>query len=386
MKMSIEQIRSEISRGRLEAISIDTSIFDRQGRALERGLLKRLRQFSFGRVAFVLTDVVFGELRAHVVEDCKSAEADLRKGFKAIAQTWQVPEENSLQAHSLLLGAHTAESIAQQRLDLFRSQTGMEVVRAEKYASMSELLRRYFASMPPFGVQPTKKHEFPDALALLTLEAWAVENEAIVLVVTQDGDWLKYAEQSERMVALSDLSAALSCFQDEAAEYISAQIAGLMKQPGGAEILAAIKRAVEEQSEKLSFSAEAESQFAVSDDGVDAEVEFLGIADSPYGYSLEPVEYDGESSLVVRMTAYLEAKITAHFSFRKWDSIDREFIPCGKCRANRVEPITAEILVTFGGDLPDSPSIKEVELIPQEEYLEFAEIEPDWMGIREDEE
>jgi hypothetical protein len=50
----------------------------------------------------------------------------------------------------------------------------------------------------PVGtIKERKKSEFPDALALLSLERWATQNKSLVLLVSADGDWKKLVEQSE---------------------------------------------------------------------------------------------------------------------------------------------------------------------------------------------
>ena len=69
--------------------------------------------------------------------------------------------------------------------------------RVEGNVSHDEVIRRYFATEPPFSTKERKKSEFPDALALLSLERWATQNKSLVLLVSADGDWKKLVEQSE---------------------------------------------------------------------------------------------------------------------------------------------------------------------------------------------
>jgi hypothetical protein len=55
MKADGEKIRELIRDKKITAISLDTSAFDRQSRALERGLLRRLQQFSGTKITFLLS-------------------------------------------------------------------------------------------------------------------------------------------------------------------------------------------------------------------------------------------------------------------------------------------------------------------------------------------
>ncbi|MCA6115206.1 DUF4935 domain-containing protein [Bradyrhizobium sp. WSM 1738] len=74
------------------------------------------------------------------------------------------------------------------------------------------MLRRYFTIEPPFSRGELKKTEFPDALALLSLEAWASRHHTTVLLVSRDTDWQAFAAASKHLVVIADLSAALDCF------------------------------------------------------------------------------------------------------------------------------------------------------------------------------
>ena len=70
----------------------------------------------------------------------------------------------------------------------------------------------YFSQEPPFGTSKNKKSEFPDAFALLTLEAFAARNQKQLLCVSSDKGWLDYAEQSNHLVCVEELEDALTMF------------------------------------------------------------------------------------------------------------------------------------------------------------------------------
>lgn len=69
-----------------------------------------------------------------------------------------------------------------------------------------QVLGAYFASRDPFEATGAKKSEFPDAFALATLEHWAKENSAKVLVVTRDAGCLRACEASEHLVGSDSLT------------------------------------------------------------------------------------------------------------------------------------------------------------------------------------
>jgi chromosome condensin MukBEF complex kleisin-like MukF subunit len=77
-----------------------------------------------------------------------------------------------------------------------------------------------------------KKAEFPDAISLLSLEAWAEANEKRILAVSGDKDWAAYAENSERIDVVSKLSDALAMLQEhaeEAGEFVQKLLADMQE-------------------------------------------------------------------------------------------------------------------------------------------------------------
>lgn len=49
-----------------DAITLDTSIFDRYDLALEAGMLKQMEQFQGGNSQFVLSEIVIREVHRHL--------------------------------------------------------------------------------------------------------------------------------------------------------------------------------------------------------------------------------------------------------------------------------------------------------------------------------
>ena len=75
MELTDVEIKERIADGRISGISLDTSIFDGNGNRFERGLLAKLNQFKNTSVEFVLSDVVLGEVRSHVIRDAQEAKS-----------------------------------------------------------------------------------------------------------------------------------------------------------------------------------------------------------------------------------------------------------------------------------------------------------------------
>lgn len=379
MILTLEQIMNEIKAGDICAISLDTSIIDAQQRSLEYGLLKRMQQFAGGSVKVVLTDVVMQETEAHLRKDAADAQASVKKALKDVGQAWQVPIATRDEVTALLYGTDSAESIVRKRLDSFIAATGAIVPKAEDHVAVGELVGCYFAHSPPFADKESKKHEFPDALALLTLESWAAQNDTHVLVVTKDSDWKIYCEGSARLVAIDDLAEALGCFQREAAIYKCRQLSQQLLAGDPFGIRNAVDAAISNQSWKIEFIPEADSQFYFDEDGVEAEFELIGFQNIGGEQIFEPVEY-GADYLVAQLMVDTSVDVTGYFSFSHWDGIDKEYMSMGAGSSKTTEDLVIEVLVTFSGQIPDQIEIDEIEVLAKREHVSFGEIEPAWMS------
>jgi hypothetical protein len=375
VKLSIDEIKAEVEQGAIKAISIDTSIFDQKQRGLEWGLLKRVQQFKGSSVVFLLSEIVHRELASHLLKDATESESALRKTLKSMSTAWHLSTDSRIEILEIATGQKSADEIAKSRLNSFLKATGAELVNTADHVSITELLGRYFDQQPPFGQKEGKKHEFPDALALLSLERWAELNDAVVLVVSADNDWQNYCSESARLIGINDLAEAFGCFQQQEAGYFCRIIAKNIEEGDPRGLLDAIERAVRAQEDSVAVSVDADSQFRCEEDGVKTQFTNVIIHNS----SWEPVEYDGET-LVISLTVEISAEITVYFSFEKWDGIDREYVGMGSGQATASEDLSVEVLVTFGGELPYAPVIEDVEVGGISASVSFYDLEPDWMS------
>lgn len=76
----------------------------------------------------------------------------------------------------------------------------------------------------------------------------------------------------------------------------------------------------------------------------------------------------------------MDIDITFDFSFFIKDGIDKDYVPMGSASSSRTETLELMVLITFGGNIPDAPEIKEIEVQGNQHYVRFGCIEPDWMN------
>ncbi|MES2088961.1 MAG: PIN domain-containing protein [Pseudomonadota bacterium] len=372
--MKSSEIKDAILDGDITAITIDTSVFDAAKLGLEFGALKRLAQFKDGSTDFVLSDIVAKELRGHMIKEATETQAAFRKATSALGSAWG----HSIQERDLLVNTafkkQTPEENADDRMQSYFESTGAKYALAGERVNVEKLVQMYFQLTPPFS--ETKKHEFPDALALLALEAWATERDTKILAVTKDGDWKAYCKTSERLVAIDDLGTALSLFQEEETRYfcqvIGKQIQGLDPE----KLVPRINAALKVYEDRIDVSADGDSQFRCEPSMAEASV---GEMDLSTLTELEALDRDHDE-LVAKFSVTVPVDVTAYFSFEKWDGIDGEYMAMGSGSAAQSTEVEAEIVLTIGGKLPDHPEIIDIEVSFSDVRVEFTDLEPDWMS------
>lgn len=163
-----------------------TSIFDAQGLRIESGLLKQLEQFQDSSIKLILSEVVKKETLSHLVEKAKATQKKLEASLKEAKDYWRVEDQNLENIRKLVFDGHEPQEIASERFNQFAGLTSLKTVEAQNHVMVGNLLRRYFKAEPPFSETSNKKNEFPDAIALMSLETWASKNQTKVIVVMSD--------------------------------------------------------------------------------------------------------------------------------------------------------------------------------------------------------
>jgi hypothetical protein len=376
-----ERINNQILSGEITALTIDTSIFERNSLALENGLLAQLEQFQASEFELVIANTVANEVKRHLKKNASDSTKALRTALAHTAKhrAFSSMHQEELTALSNLAALNDVTRVC-NRFDEWVQRVGANILNEDEYASIGEVMRRYEAGEPPFAETGEKKQEFPDAVALSTLEGWAKDRDTKVLVVALDKDWHRYGAQSKRLVVVEDLADALSTIQGlgEAREP-AVRLATLFVAGDIMELRAAMLAAIQNQLDKFEFRSEADSQFAVEEDGVEATVDDirLDIPDAT-GATLDTISHnDGQAVIKVSGTVFLQ--INAHFHFEKFDSIDRDYVGMGSATISSDAEISFGALVTVQIDA-DGITLDGIELLPLVHYTYYNDIEPDWMS------
>ncbi|MBL1146180.1 MAG: hypothetical protein D8M28_00600 [Proteobacteria bacterium] len=373
-----------------DAVTLDTNIFTNNGYALEHGLLNQLEQFKKGSVKFILSEIVVKEVLRHITAENVEIRTNLDKAINRARGKRLLTEKTAEKLIKLTEDEPSPKVLAQNRLDAFQKNTGCAVIKADS-AEISALIKRYFNYQPPFENNAEKKNEFPDAIALLSLEKNAKENNLKILAVSKDKGWINFAKTSDWIDVRSDFTEALSELQSHAEEAKEVVVAFLNRvvEDYDSEEYKIIKTIVEQSVADIDFIAEADS-YLRAEATFNAEVHFHDFSFlNPESISVVQI---GKDFVVAEIPIHIDAHASAEFDFYVYDSIDKDEVYMGSRYIEDEEiDFKAAILITL--EIDDNKEMQvvkltDVELIKVIDRVDFGEIEPfvepgdidEWMG------
>lgn len=366
-----EEIVKALSDGRIRAMSLDTTVFDSKQKNFRQAELRAVSQFRVRGFPMVLPDVIASEMKAHLAHEASETQRELKKTLRAHNLRWhrdQPPNEATI----LFLDRDPTE-YAQSEFDDFATHVGARILDvAEKPDVLSELFRRYFSLEAPFGIADARKAEFPDAAALLRLEAFAKEHNTIILCIAQDQAWKDFAEASENIATIFPLNAALGAlseaFRDEdlADEIIDLWLAGEQ-----ADFEAGIRDAIIDRLMDLDFEIEAESGVSFEAEPIDADLVeiFAGTLTEPVVLAAD------EETVTFTVGVMFKAKFEAIFSFSVWDSVDKEYVGMGTEVASTTETLTLPITIIADRDVSEGIHHHEISVSQKPFTVDFGYVE-----------
>ncbi len=365
-----------------EALVIDTCIFEAHGLRLGRGFLKQLEQFADGPVSLVFPDIVHGELTAHIKRRIESIRTKIDSSLEDVDQFDMSTPTDRERAKALVYGEGSSGEIAKRVLTRFYESTGAFTIESAKYSDSGTLVDMYFSGKAPFGTTAKRKHEFPDAIALVTLEEWARTSEIQLLAVSSDGGWKEFGESSELIDVVGDLGEAISRFQPHnAAKRVIGDLVRAIKEERPIAVLAAIEGAIRESLEDADIYIEADSMFYYEEDEIYAEYVRHGFIEYPTGNPEVSVVRVDSSILVIRLVAEVGCDVHCSLSLSMRDPIDKDYVSVGSTRFTAERSYQTDVLVSLAGDFSadlDGLDLVGVEVLDKIGYVDLGTIEPEW--------
>lgn len=365
---SVPELIEKISEEEIIGVSVDTSIFDQSECNLKYKLFDSLKQFRDTRVSLLISDVVRGEIIAHIAERISEAKEKMRAAVNQYGKAMH--SGDAAEAFANLDNKMEPIEAATAQFSEFEQATGLEVLISQETVNITEILNAYFSMKPPFSTKPDKKSEFPDALALGALEGWAANRKGCVVLVSRDSGWQKFAESSDWLVCFNDLRTVLGAFNSEDTFFAKRLVVEMNNGVHG-DILAAVDAHLENAILDMYPNIEAESafQYDVDFDGWDFQSRESFDADR-----VSAVESD-EDSITLSLVANVVVAAEASFTFVVRDEGD--YIPVGGAQHSIEQTIRLPLSITVTRD-PEAPKLLDAEVSePRGLTLDFGYVEID---------
>ncbi|MDZ4187244.1 MAG: PIN domain-containing protein [Hydrogenophaga sp.] len=376
----LEIARKKMLKGEIGAISIDTCIFTGVGYRLESGIFKPLEQFKNNKFRLIFSEVIISEINRHMSNQAEEDKASLISKLRSFGKTWLLPTPEQERVIVALIGEKTGKKIAAERIGEFAKRTGFILVKANKTLDFDVLLKRYFGTKMPFESAGNKKAEFPDAIALLSLQGWATQNDTTVLLVTKDKGCQAFCSESDCMVAVEELDDALALIQ-EREQYLTQglckKIEQMFTQDNPMEFLEKLRVAIDGQIWDIDWIPEAQAAFYYDPEMQRVEVLSVELAKPAGSSSIRPVEFTGKE-LVVQVSLSIEIDASCHFSFSVKDGIDRDMVNIGGAYVSEKSQVTVEVLLTMDINEGEVLTFAEAELMTSRVDIDFGSVEPDY--------
>ncbi len=319
------------------------------------------------------------ELRKHLAKKTEEARSALQKGLAESVNYWALPEERRLQLYEEIVGNADFTGKADTRLAAFLERCKAERIGVRENLDVDKLISSYFEPKAPFEATKDKKSEFPDAIALLSLEAWATRAQTSILFVTKDHGCQTYCETAERLAAIDDLGTALRLVQERNAytRQLTDLVAQRIAQGSYPNFVAQLTEHISENIQYFDFIPEAHSAFYY-----DAEIEGEYVNDANLEVAdgtpvLNPVGYV-DDVLTVQGNVQVDLDVDGVFSFSVRDGIDRDMVRIGKGRAETNLSVSVEVLYTFEDFEHGAPELVQIEVVPTTIEVDFGEVSPDY--------
>lgn len=377
-ELTAAEIDDAISRGQLTLLSIDTSIFSQYQNGIEHGLLQRLAQFEASDVDLVLSDVVVREVDRHMVEAAVSGDKALKDAVKlsGAARNLDKAAREAIVA-GVALG-ETPEQCVTRRWTDFQARTGYKLVVTADLVSSGDLFSAYFEVKPPFENKETKKFEFPDAMALQGLEAFAKHAGQLMLVVSADGGWLDFCKNSDWLVHERELGAAMSLFQ-KVPSVVCAALAKQIADGKVGHLHSAIENELMSFVDGMEIYPEASAAFSYDSDVDEKEYQSFEFHDGP---TFKLIDHEETEEVYVFETVVdVNISVSCSFSFQVRD--EGEYISIGGAYATTEATQRMSLVVTIYGDPKAEFDVIEVEVLDHHKWVDFGYVEPDFGDDRD---
>lgn len=194
------------------ALTIDTCVFIAYKMNIDK-MLRDLRPIiGHQNLKFIISEIVMRELnRGSTYNSDISAIESTMVGLSKKAH--RITKDTDIDAKfKEVLDIIERDKPKNTEIIDFVQETNARVLKPNN-VDLPYVLNAYWNTDAPFGYGK-KKMEFPDAIALYSLNKWAIDHNRHIIAVSKDADWMRFAGQyRDRWSCVSDLGLAVAAIK-----------------------------------------------------------------------------------------------------------------------------------------------------------------------------
>ena len=370
-RFSPTKIKALISENRFYGITLDTSVIYRFDCNLENRVLCALNQFKGSSINVLISEIIASEVKNHIALKAEESQNVMNRAIREQVKRWKLKTDTESLSDKLSLSSDP-KITAKQQFTKFRKTTNAFIVPAAgSRESTNKLLKRYFSGKPPFETRKQKKHEFPDAFALHSLELLGEENRQFILCVSADHGWKEFCKASESLVYVDDLSIALSYFNDSGRNTAD-RVMAMLKEQEAEKLQKSIEREFECQIESLDFEPQGDTSMFY-----ESEPEGGALLEIDFSNALSPIVIDAnEVDVTFSIVLDVRIRFDASFTFYFTDGIDKDEVLLGSQSFSTEDNVLATLVITTLRNTNPEPKVVDVEISIDVYEIHFGEVEP----------
>lgn len=351
-----------------KGFTIDTCILERLRFSFESEPLSSLADCMRDNRKFILPKVIHDEILRHMTDHGIQAKNSFLKQLREAEKNFGI-SKTALERIKKEI-PESPEQHSASRLNKFISSNRIEVLPMDK-VDTNQLFELYAKGSPPFDKVKDKKHEFPDAAALLCLLNWAKENGK-VLVVSSDKGWISFCKQyPELFYVTEDIDLIFLMMLPETANAVFSRIkTNVMDDKNHARI--EIETAIREMVADAPFDIDPypSGPYYVEADVVSADISLIELMDAT------PLNYNKENKVIdIKFVFKVSGYVEGQFAFSVYDSEDRTNYAIGDSNETKNQEWECEVFTQFSSDAGDW-TLNDISLNLNPETIEFVDVEP----------
>ncbi len=290
-------------------VFLDTQSILQLGLKFEDKALSRLKMLGQANSVNILISEV---VKREVTKKLKEKTSAIRRDIESLSRKLKIYESGTPRELEAALSdneKYQLDDLAQSRWLTYLEESKAIILDIDNINN-SDLIELYFEQNHPFS--ESKKHEFPDAISMLSLREWIRESGEKVYVISGDGDIKGFCEGDENCISLENVSEFLDLY-NRAEEQLTSTIHDLVDKETDW-----IVKVVAEAFQNCGFSY---------DGNYEAEVDKVEV-ESVQVQEVEVIDVDENMATVdlltnIRCTANIYGP---NYENAIWDSEEKEYI------------------------------------------------------------